>query len=93
MGRAFTGTYQGASMSEPSRRALLARGITTGIASALTLGGVRFAHAEDGERAETVTGTLPPGSPDYVYLTGVGGAGPREIHGRVPAAGPSVTPC
>ncbi|MCX4981510.1 CehA/McbA family metallohydrolase [Streptomyces sp. NBC_00572] len=67
-------------MSEPSRRALLATGITTGIASALTLGGVSFAHAEDGEQTETVTGTLPPGSPDYVYLPVELPRGVRELH-------------
>lgn len=68
-------------MSEPSRRALLATGITTGIASALTLGGVSFAHAEGGgDRTETVTGVLPPGSPDYVYLPVELPRGVRELH-------------
>ncbi|MFJ2936524.1 CehA/McbA family metallohydrolase [Streptomyces sp. NPDC087219] len=67
-------------MSEPSRRVLLATGITTGIASALTLGGVSFAHAEGGEQTQTVTGTLPPGSPDYVYLPVELPRGVRELH-------------
>ncbi|WP_306325410.1 CehA/McbA family metallohydrolase [Streptomyces venezuelae] len=67
-------------MSEPSRRVLLATGITTGIASALTLGGVGFAHAADGERTRTVTGVLPPGSPDYVYLPVELPHGVRELH-------------
>ncbi|WOX23817.1 CehA/McbA family metallohydrolase [Streptomyces solicathayae] len=65
-------------MSEPSRRALLA----TGVASALTLGTVSFAHADtpDGDRTETVRGTLPPGSPDFVYLPFEVPEGVREIH-------------
>ncbi|MFI8291898.1 CehA/McbA family metallohydrolase [Streptomyces sp. NPDC085614] len=71
-------------MSEPSRRTLL----TTGAASALTVGGVSFAHAgeqdpgerDGGDRSETVGGTLPPGSPDYVYLPVEIPRGVREIH-------------
>ncbi|WP_406861490.1 CehA/McbA family metallohydrolase [Streptomyces sp. HUAS MG47] len=65
-------------MSEPTRRTLL----TTGMASALTLGTVSFAEADtpDGDRTETVRGTLPPGSPDYVYLPFVVPEGVREIH-------------
>ena len=47
------------------RRALF----VTGAAAALTLGGVSFAAA-DGQDQETrtVRGTLPPGSPDFVYV-------------------------
>ncbi|WP_137988774.1 CehA/McbA family metallohydrolase [Streptomyces vilmorinianum] len=65
-------------MSEPTRRTLL----TTGAASALTLGTVSFAHAEPGggDRTETVGGTLPPGSPDFVYLPVEIPRGVREIH-------------
>ncbi|MDT9692620.1 CehA/McbA family metallohydrolase [Streptomyces sp. P9(2023)] len=66
-------------MSEPTRRTLL----TTSVASALTLGSVSFAHAADtpgGDRTETVGGTLPPGSPDYVYLPVEIPRGVREIH-------------
>ena len=50
--------------------------IVTGAAAALTLGTVNFANAEPGASAgtgrpdetEVVRGTLPPGSPDFVYL-------------------------
>ncbi|MEU9702088.1 CehA/McbA family metallohydrolase [Streptomyces sp. NPDC047981] len=70
-------------MSEPTRRTLL----TTSVASAVTLGSVSFAHAADtpgdppvGDRTETVGGTLPPGSPDYVYLPVEVPRGVREIH-------------
>ncbi|MFE3327832.1 CehA/McbA family metallohydrolase [Streptomyces sp. NPDC059176] len=51
-----------------SRRGLF----VTGAAAALTLGGVSFAEAADGAAGQTTTrvvdGTLPPGSPDFVYL-------------------------
>ncbi|MFJ3586263.1 CehA/McbA family metallohydrolase [Streptomyces sp. NPDC090127] len=66
-------------MSEPTRRTLL----TTSVASALTLGTVSFAHAAatpGGDRTRTVGGTLPPGSPDYVYLPVEIPRGVREIH-------------
>ncbi|MFJ9829238.1 CehA/McbA family metallohydrolase [Streptomyces sp. NPDC101160] len=53
-------------MTTASRRAVL----VTGAATALTLGSVSFAHAaENGDDlVRTVTGTLPPGAPDFVYL-------------------------
>jgi hypothetical protein len=60
------------------RRGLL----VTGAAAALTLGSVSFARAaaRDGDRqTEVVRGTLPPGSPDYVYLPVEVPAGVREI--------------
>ncbi|MFF7789863.1 CehA/McbA family metallohydrolase [Streptomyces sp. NPDC007991] len=58
------------------RRALLA----TGAAAALTLGSVSFAAAADGEReSRTVRGTLPPGSPDFVYVPVEVPAGVREL--------------
>ncbi|MFF7182843.1 CehA/McbA family metallohydrolase [Streptomyces sp. NPDC008121] len=66
-------------MSGPTRRTLLA----TSVASAFTVGGVSFAHAAGtpgGDRTETVGGTLPPGSPDYVYLPVEVPRGVREIH-------------
>ncbi|MEU9475507.1 CehA/McbA family metallohydrolase [Streptomyces sp. NPDC048191] len=58
------------------RRALF----VTGAAAALTLGRVSFAAA-DGQQQETRTarGTLPPGSPDYVYVPVEVPAGVREI--------------
>ncbi|MGW7817183.1 CehA/McbA family metallohydrolase [Streptomyces puniciscabiei] len=58
------------------RRALF----VTGAAAALTLGSVSFAAA-DGQRQETRTvhGTLPPGSPDFVYVPVEVPAGVREI--------------
>ncbi|MFI1938588.1 CehA/McbA family metallohydrolase [Streptomyces purpureus] len=61
-----------------SRRALL----VTGAASALTLGTVSFAEAAagEGDRTEVVRGTLPPGSPDFVYLPVEVPHGVRELH-------------
>ncbi|WP_030236556.1 MULTISPECIES: CehA/McbA family metallohydrolase [unclassified Streptomyces] len=58
------------------RRALF----VTGAAAALTLGSVSFAAAADGGReSRTVRGTLPPGSPDFVYVPVEVPAGVREI--------------
>ncbi|WP_329121236.1 CehA/McbA family metallohydrolase [Streptomyces sp. NBC_01465] len=60
------------------RRGLL----VTGAASALTLGSVSFASAAgttDGEETRTVRGTLPPGSPDFVYLPVEVPHGVREL--------------
>ncbi|MGK5694876.1 CehA/McbA family metallohydrolase [Streptomyces sp. URMC 128] len=58
------------------RRALFA----TGAAAALTLGSVSFAAAADGEQeSRTVRGTLPPGSPDFVYVPVEVPAGVREL--------------
>ncbi|OEJ26416.1 phosphoesterase [Streptomyces agglomeratus] len=62
------------STTGPTRRGLF----VTGAATALTLGGMSFADAapSGGEETRTVRGTLPPGSPDYVYL-------PVEVPRRV----------
>ncbi|MFD5948214.1 CehA/McbA family metallohydrolase [Streptomyces collinus] len=58
------------------RRALFA----TGAAAALTLGSVSFASAADGDQeSRTVRGTLPPGSPDFVYVPVEVPAGVREL--------------
>ncbi|MGW3202874.1 CehA/McbA family metallohydrolase [Streptomyces sp. NPDC001135] len=58
------------------RRALF----VTGAAAALTLGGVSFAAADgQGQETRTVHGTLPPGSPDFVYVPVEVPAGAREI--------------
>ncbi|MER5831925.1 CehA/McbA family metallohydrolase [Streptomyces sp. NPDC002130] len=58
------------------RRALF----VTGAAVALTLGSVSFAAAGDGDReSRTVRGTLPPGSPDFVYVPVEVPAGVREL--------------
>ncbi|MFD7294870.1 CehA/McbA family metallohydrolase [Streptomyces sp. NPDC059897] len=58
------------------RRALL----VTGAAGALTLTTMSFASAADGSTStKTLKGTLPPGSPDYVYLPVDVPAGVREI--------------
>ncbi|MCX3286752.1 CehA/McbA family metallohydrolase [Streptomyces sp. NEAU-H22] len=58
------------------RRALFA----TGAAAALTLGSVSFASAADGgQESRTVRGTLPPGSPDFVYVPVEVPAGVREL--------------
>ncbi|QWB24964.1 MULTISPECIES: CehA/McbA family metallohydrolase [Streptomyces] len=59
-----------------ARRALF----VTGAAAALTLGSVSFAAAaEGGQESRTVRGTLPPGSPDFVYVPVEVPAGVREI--------------
>ncbi|MZD05290.1 phosphoesterase [Streptomyces sp. SID5785] len=61
----------------PGRRALL----VTGAAAALTLGTMSFASAAEGSQStRTLTGTLPPGAPDFVYLPVEVPAGVREIH-------------
>ncbi|WP_395574037.1 CehA/McbA family metallohydrolase [Streptomyces sp. BK79] len=53
----------------------------TGAAAALTLGTVTFASAAPRERrTRTVRGTLPTGSPDFVYVPVEVPAGVREIH-------------
>ncbi|AXE86641.1 CehA/McbA family metallohydrolase [Streptomyces sp. Go-475] len=58
------------------RRALF----VTGAAAALTVGSVSFAAADDGGReSRTVRGTLPPGSPDFVYVPVEVPGGVREI--------------
>ncbi|CAL9498868.1 hypothetical protein SUDANB6_03403 [Streptomyces sp. enrichment culture] len=52
----------------------------TGAAAALTLGTVNFASAEGRDReTRTVRGTLPPGSPDFVYVPVEVPPGVREI--------------
>ncbi|MFJ3985215.1 CehA/McbA family metallohydrolase [Streptomyces fungicidicus] len=57
----------------------------TGAATALTLGGVSFASAADGDRApggretRTLRGTLPPGAPDFVHVPVEVPDGVREI--------------
>ncbi|WNO73989.1 MULTISPECIES: CehA/McbA family metallohydrolase [unclassified Streptomyces] len=65
------------------RRGLL----VTGAAAALTLGTVSFANAapagagdNTGDHTEVVRGTLPPGSPDFVYLPVEIPRGVRELH-------------
>ncbi|MFH0520934.1 CehA/McbA family metallohydrolase [Streptomyces sp. M41] len=60
------------------RRALF----VTGAAAALTLGSVTFASGADssrGTQTRTVRGTLPPGSPDFVYVPVEVPSGVREI--------------
>lgn len=62
------------------RRAL----IVTGATAALTLGSVTFSPGYDAEAANeletrTVRGTLPTGSPDFVYLPVEVPAGVREL--------------
>ncbi|MGH4029700.1 CehA/McbA family metallohydrolase [Actinomycetota bacterium Odt1-20B] len=59
----------------------------TGAAAALTLGSVSFASgaerrapASGQQETKTVRGTLPPGSPDFVYLPVEVPAGVRELH-------------
>ncbi|MGW7204828.1 CehA/McbA family metallohydrolase [Streptomyces sp. NPDC054837] len=58
------------------RRTLL----VTGTAAALTLGSVTFAAAADGDQeTRTIRGTLPTGSPDFVYVPVEVPSGVREI--------------
>ncbi|MDI3386540.1 CehA/McbA family metallohydrolase [Streptomyces sp. B-S-A8] len=62
-----------------ARRALL----VTSAATAFTLNGVTFASAEDGngrDATRTLRGTLPTGSPDYVYVPVEVPDGVRELH-------------
>ncbi|MEV6649205.1 CehA/McbA family metallohydrolase [Streptomyces sp. NPDC051219] len=64
-------------------RAMGRRGLlVTGAAAALTLGSVSFANAapSSGRQTEAVRGTLPPGSPDFVYLPVEVPLGVRQIH-------------
>ncbi|MER5533198.1 CehA/McbA family metallohydrolase [Streptomyces mirabilis] len=71
------------------RRALF----VTGAAAALTLGSVTFASGSDAtDRTETrtVSGTLPTGSPDFVYLPVEIPRGVREIHVTYTYEKPSV---
>ncbi|WP_328881014.1 CehA/McbA family metallohydrolase [Streptomyces sp. NBC_00299] len=78
--------YTGAGLG---RRALF----VTGAAAALTLGSVTFARgADDTQDAETrtVRGTLPPGSPDFVYLPVEVPSGVREIKVSYTYEKPSV---
>ncbi|MPY59951.1 CehA/McbA family metallohydrolase [Streptomyces spongiae] len=63
------------------RRALF----VTGAAAALTLGSVSFdngqaAEAASNQETKTVRGTLPTGSPDFVYLPVEVPSGVRELH-------------
>ncbi|MEU3851846.1 CehA/McbA family metallohydrolase [Streptomyces sp. NPDC029554] len=73
------------------RRALF----VTGAAAALTLGSVSFASADgrnrDGDQeTRTVRGTLPPGSPDFVYVPVEVPAGVRELRVAYTYDRPSV---
>ncbi|MEU9913487.1 CehA/McbA family metallohydrolase [Streptomyces sp. NPDC051001] len=59
---------------------MLARSKVTGTAAALTLGSVTFAAAADGDQeTRTIRGTLPTGSPDFVYVPVEVPSGVREI--------------
>ncbi|MGW1796098.1 CehA/McbA family metallohydrolase [Streptomyces sp. NPDC001984] len=69
------------------RRALF----VTGAAAALTLGSVSFAAADgQNEETRTVSGTLPPGSPDFVYVPVDIPSGVREIKVSYTYERPSV---
>ncbi|MGW5613540.1 CehA/McbA family metallohydrolase [Streptomyces sp. NPDC003877] len=74
------------------RRALF----VTGAAAALTLGSVSFASADGrdqdggGQETRTVRGTLPPGSPDFVYVPVEVPAGVRELRVAYTYDRPSV---
>ncbi|MGQ4383128.1 CehA/McbA family metallohydrolase [Streptomyces sp. SAS_270] len=70
------------------RRALL----VTGAAAALTLGSVTFASAAAGQdpQTKTVRGTLPIGSPDFVYVPVEVPHGVRELHVAYTYEKPSV---
>jgi hypothetical protein len=74
-----------------ARRALF----VTGAAAALTLGSVSFSHGPEAEAAsnqetKTVRGTLPTGSPDFVYVPVEVPSGVREIKVAYTYAKPSV---
>ncbi|MEU5888503.1 CehA/McbA family metallohydrolase [Streptomyces sp. NPDC047461] len=69
------------------RRTLL----VTGTAAALTLGSVTFAAAADGDQeTRTIRGTLPTGSPDFVYVPVEVPSGVREIRVSYTYDRPSV---
>ncbi|MGW1890059.1 CehA/McbA family metallohydrolase [Streptomyces sp. NPDC002004] len=72
------------------RRAL----VVTGAAAALTLGHVSFARGADGaasgQETKTVRGTLPTGSPDFVYVPVEVPRRVREIHVSYTYDKPSV---
>ncbi|MFD9002070.1 CehA/McbA family metallohydrolase [Streptomyces sp. NPDC059582] len=69
------------------RRALF----VTGAAAALTLGSVSFAAAEGQEQeTRTVRGTLPTGSPDFVYIPLEVPSGVRELKVSYTYERPSV---
>ncbi|MET7453797.1 CehA/McbA family metallohydrolase [Streptomyces sp. NPDC005574] len=73
----------------PGRRALF----VTGAAAALTLGSVSFASAAGragGQETSTVRGTLPTGSPDFVYVPVEVPSGVREIRVAYTYDRPSV---
>ncbi|MBA0053297.1 twin-arginine translocation signal domain-containing protein [Streptomyces sp. AJS327] len=62
------------------RRDVLKLSAAAGAAGALTLHGVSFARAASGsEHSETISGRLPHGAPDFVYLPVEVPSGVREI--------------
>ncbi|MGP4000706.1 CehA/McbA family metallohydrolase [Streptomyces sp. 8N706] len=66
------------------RRGLLRASVVTGTTAALTLNGVSFARGTEerdagGDETRTITGHLPPGAPDFVYLPVEVPSGVREI--------------
>lgn len=65
-------------MTGLARRDLLRAGAATGLTSAAVLSPVSFAQAAE-EETRTVTGTLPTGAPDFVYLPVEVGPGVREL--------------
>ncbi|MFJ3903209.1 CehA/McbA family metallohydrolase [Streptomyces sp. NPDC090025] len=80
-------------MTDTTRRALL----MTGAATAFTLGTVSFAQADAADDSgdvltRTVSGTLPPGSPDFVYLPVELPHGVRELHVAYRYERPAVPP-
>jgi hypothetical protein len=83
-------------MSEDDDRGIGRRALfVTGASAALTLGGVSFSHgpaaeAADSQETRTVRGTLPPGSPDFVYLPVDVPEGVREIRVAYTYDRPSV---
>lgn len=73
------------------RRALF----VTGTAAALTLGSLSFdngpaAEAASNQETRTVRGTLPTGSPDFVYLPVEVPSGVRELHASYTYEKPTV---
>ncbi|MET7359232.1 CehA/McbA family metallohydrolase [Streptomyces sp. NPDC005562] len=88
----------------PRHAGLNRRGLfVTGAAAALTLGTVSFAEGAEGrgpaqggapgaKETRTVRGTLPTGSPDYVYLPVEVPRGVRELHVSYTYQKPAVPP-
>ena len=74
----------------PGRRGILRAAALAGTTTALTLAPISFARSSDSDETRTVTGHLPTGAPDYVYLPVQVPRGVREIAVKYSYNKPSV---